>query len=394
MKKKLLFVDDEPQVLKALVRTFMETDYEICTAESGVCALKILGQEDVDLIITDMRMPNMDGYQLLCEVKEKHPNVLRIILSGYSDEGLIFKALLRNVAKLYAFKPWENDKLIKSVDQIFETEELLKNKNLLTLINNIDELPALKSNYQRILSSIDNNEEIDDISNLIEKDQSIATKLLHVVNSACYGVKTGSVKHAVTYLGLSNLRNLILSTSVVETLGTFSIPEHLLKGIWDHAFITNRVLNFLYHTFLKKKLPETSMSAGLLHNIGIVLLLSCYKEEYVKCMKKAQEDNTDVEKLENQFFGISHYQTGGYLLKWWDLPFPIVESALYHNAPLNDSIVNKELLYGLHIAERYASKLLNKPPEGKFLEETFSLLGIDPQEFEERLHQSVIIECN
>lgn len=387
MSRKILFVDDEPQVLKALVRTFMDTDYDICTAENGKQALEMLEKDTVDLIISDMRMPNMDGYKFLSEVKEKYPNVIRIILSGYSDEEIIFKALLKNIAKFYAFKPWENDKLIKLVDQIFETEDLLRNSNLLNLINNMDELPALKSNYQNILSGIDNNDEISEISSLIEKDQSIAIKLLHIVNSAYYGVKTGSVKQAVTYLGLSNVRSVVLSASIIDSFNSFSIPDNLLQGLWDHAFITNKVLYFLYESFLNKKLPEASMSAGLLHNIGVVLLMSCFKGKYLLCLKNAEENRISIKEAENQFFSVDHDQTGGYLLKWWDIPFPIVEAALYHHDPLNENIINKELLYAIHIAERYASILLNHYHEGKFYDEVFNLLDINKQNFEEMIYK-------
>lgn len=64
----------------------------------------------------------MDGYQLLRMVKDQYPRVLRVVLSGYSDEKLVIKALQQNIAKFYIFKPWNNEKLLKLVEQIFDTE--------------------------------------------------------------------------------------------------------------------------------------------------------------------------------------------------------------------------------------------------------------------------------
>jgi len=151
--KRILFVDDEVQILKSLTRLFIDTDYDVLTAESGAEALKVLENEEVNLVVSDMRMPNMDGYQLLCKVREKYPKILRVILSGYADEKIVFKALQQNISKLYLFKPWNNDLLLKLVEQIFETEDLLSNSDLLLLINNIEELPTIASSFQMRISS-------------------------------------------------------------------------------------------------------------------------------------------------------------------------------------------------------------------------------------------------
>lgn len=390
MSKTILIVDDEVQILKALIRAFLDSNYEVLTAESGKEALDILSSNEIDMIISDMRMPNMDGYQLLSEVKLKYPEILRVILSGYSDENVIFKAILQNVAKLYVLKPWENEKLIKLVDQIFETEDSLKDKNLISLINSLDKLPTIKSNYQRILSYIETNADIADIARLIEQDQSITTKLLHVANSAFYGVKTGSVKQAVSYLGLINIQNLILSTSIIDALDSNGSQNSYMETLWKHAFTCNKILSFIFESFLCKKLPEVATSAGLLHNIGIVLLLSKYKDKYLKCFKSAEKEGLDVSEIEMETFGVTHQETGGYLLKWWELPFPIVEAALYHHNPFCESIVNKELLLAVHIAEQYSWGVLKQRQVKGFNEAAFNALGINKETFEEKLSKITI----
>lgn len=391
MAKKIMFVDDETQVLKALVRTFMDTDYYVCCAESGKQALELMEKDNFDLIVSDMRMPNMDGYQLLCEMKARYPKTLRIILSGYSDERVVLKALQRNIAKFYIFKPWENDNLVKLVDQIFETEKILTDNNLLALINNIDELPTVNTNYQNIISSIDNDGDVIEISRLIEQDPSITSKLLHIANSAYYGVKTGSIKQAITYLGLANVRNLILSTSIIDSFSKLKAPEKILQDLWKHAYITNKLLFKVYENFLDKKLPETCMSAGLLHNVGVIFLIQIFKDKHIICIKDVIKSKKSLIKLEYETFGISHHEAGGYLMMWWDLPFPIVETALYHHDPFNDNIVNKELMYAVHIAERYSWRLMGIDFEPCVNEEAFKLLGMEKGIFEEKLAQMSIV---
>ena len=125
MTKRILFVDDEPNILKSLYRLFIETDYNLMTADNGEEALKKMEEASFDLVVSDMRMPNMDGFQFLSKVKELYPLTFRIILSGYTDEKMILKALQQNVAKLYVFKPWDNKSLVSLIDRIFETQEIL-----------------------------------------------------------------------------------------------------------------------------------------------------------------------------------------------------------------------------------------------------------------------------
>lgn len=178
--KKILIVDDEVQILKALIRLFMDTDYDIVAANSGEEALKILEQQQFNMIISDMKMPYMDGYELLKRVKELYPKTVRIILSGYSDEKVVFHALQKNIARLYVFKPWKNEELIQVVSQLLQTEDILNNSHLLKLINNIENLPTIKTTYQRILNLINEDTDISAISSEIERDISIAAKILNV----------------------------------------------------------------------------------------------------------------------------------------------------------------------------------------------------------------------
>ena len=100
MLKRILFVDDESQILRAITRLFMDTEYEVITAESGEEALNILENEKVDVIVSDMKMPKMTGYELLSQVKKRFPNIVRIILSGFSDERIVFDASAKEYSKI------------------------------------------------------------------------------------------------------------------------------------------------------------------------------------------------------------------------------------------------------------------------------------------------------
>ncbi|OGO85570.1 MAG: signal transduction protein [Clostridiales bacterium GWD2_32_59] len=388
--KKILFVDDEEQILKSVIRLFRMTEYDVVTASDGEAALEILKTEHIDLIITDMRMPFMDGYELLAKVKELFPNIIRVILSGYTDEKLIFKAIQRNIAKLYVFKPWKNEKLLNIVEQIFETENAINNSNLLAHINNIEELPTIDANYQRIISLIQNDADIEDITHEIEKDQAIALKVLHIANSAYYGVKTGSIKQAVSYLGYQNINNLILSTSVIDALSNNGLSKTDSDILWKHAFITNKLVNFIYSAFLCKNLRESSNTAGLLHDIGKVILFKYFGEKYDSLYIKSKKENLNIFELEKDVLGITHEEVGGYLLKWWELPYSIVEAAFFHHRPMDDRIIDKELVCAVHIADKYSWDILRRKCLCDFNEEAFTFLNIEKSKFEEELKNFVV----
>jgi HD-like signal output (HDOD) protein/ActR/RegA family two-component response regulator len=383
--KKILFVDDEVQILRSLNRLFMDTDYEVFTAGSGEEALEFLANEKVDLVITDMRMPVMDGCQLLQKIKELQPTALRIILSGYSEKNTILEALQKNIAKLYILKPWDNNKLVQLVGQIFETESILRDGNLLGLINNTDELPTLKSSYRQMMDLIDNDGDLVKIASAIERDQTVAAKILHIINSAFYEVKTGSVKHAIAFLGLSNVRNILLATSIVDSFNMSGIYGTRLEMLWNHAFLCSKIVNIIYGKLLNKKLSESETSAGLLHNIGIVLLLKIFPEKYIEIFHRTEKEKQNLLQIEQEYLNVTHQQIGGYLLKWWELPYPIVEAALYHHTPFATGIINHELLYAVNIAQHYASIILKNQLSDTFDPTVFSALGITQSQFEQEI---------
>jgi len=352
--KTILLVDDETQILKSLLRLFIDTDYDIFTAENGEEALKILETEAIDLIISDMRMPAMDGYQLLYKVKEKYPKVIRIILSGQADEEIVLKAIQKNIAKIYVFKPWDNDEFMNMVDQIFETEVIFESKDLMLLINNLENLPTIASSYQKIIKMIEDEKAINDISKEIERDQSISTQVLRIANSAYYQVKTGAVKQAVSFLGLQNIKNITLATSIISPVGISAEGKGQIEELWEHSFLTNKLLIYIFRSHLHKELPEIASSAGLLHNIGVVLMLNYLSEDYMLLMKNAEIKGLNLLQSEQEVFKVTHQEAGGYLLRCWGIPFPIVEAALFHHHPLDEKIINKELVAAVHIAQKYA----------------------------------------
>ena len=130
----ILLVDDEPNILSSLRRVLRPNGFTIFTAESGALGLEILEQHPVNLVVSDMRMPGMDGAKFLEHVRERWPDTMRILLTGYSDVSSTIDAINRGEIYRYISKPWQEDDLLLVIRDALEKQRLLKeNERLLAI---------------------------------------------------------------------------------------------------------------------------------------------------------------------------------------------------------------------------------------------------------------------
>ncbi len=127
----LLCVDDEPNILSSLRRLFRGQGYRVLTADSGAAGLAVLEQDEVDIVISDMRMPEMDGAQFLEKVRERWPESIRLLLTGYSDISAILAAINRGEIYRYITKPWDDNDIMLVVRHAIERRVLEREKERL-----------------------------------------------------------------------------------------------------------------------------------------------------------------------------------------------------------------------------------------------------------------------
>lgn len=134
MSYKIMLVDDEPANLRILERLF-RAEYNVVTAESGAEALELLAQHDIALVVSDQRMPVMTGIDFLKKAAEMRPNMVRIILTGYTDVNALVEAINSGVVYKYATKPWVNEDLRQTVKRAIQHYETIKAQHGLQLQN-------------------------------------------------------------------------------------------------------------------------------------------------------------------------------------------------------------------------------------------------------------------
>lgn len=384
--KRILCVDDEVEILRALKRVFILTDYEIFTASSAEEAFIIMRDNEIDMIISDMRMPEVDGYKLLSQVKMLYPDIIRIMLSGYSDEKLIIKAVQENIVKSYIFKPWENKSLLGTVERIFKLHDDMKGKNIEKIVEKFHDIPTISRSYKSIKESIEEDLDFDIIAELIERDSAITAKILRIANSAFYGINTADIKKAITYLGMNNIRDIVMSTSIFESFERNYKSKEIYKKIWKHSFLTNKIMDYLYREVLKKPPSEIYITAGLMHNIGLIPFLQKFEKEMTLIFEDEYKESKLIE-LEEEKMGVNHRELGAYLLQWWGFPYPVVEATMYCTDIDNEYLENKEVIAILDIAREYAWEMIVKKVIPKKLERESMFLDIDLREIDIKIKE-------
>ncbi len=134
MKFTVLCVDDEPNILSALRRMLSLNSFKVLTADSGQTALELLASTPVDVVISDMHMPEMNGAELLAAVKERHPDTMRILLTGNADISSAIAAVNQGGIYRYLTKPWVDAELVATIQASMELITLKKDRSRLTAL--------------------------------------------------------------------------------------------------------------------------------------------------------------------------------------------------------------------------------------------------------------------
>ena len=337
MKKRILFVDDEKNVLQGIKRMLrgMHGSWEMSFAESGPEALDILSQGKMDVIVSDMRMPGMDGAALLTEVLNRFPDVIRIVLSGHSDIGMVVKSVLP--AHQYLSKPCDPERLKSVVERSLKLKEIVSNESVKALISQVKSLPTVSELYHKVVEELKSEDvSLQKIGELISKDVAMSAKILKLVNSSFFGFcrHISSPGQAVTLLGVDVIKSLILSVHIFSVFDSNKVPDFSLEALWEHSIATAGIAKKIAEAENQdREVVEDSLIAGMLHDVGKLVLMTVFTEKYNEIIDKVRKEDRLVWEVEYEMLGTSHAEIGSYLMGLWGMPDQIVEAIAFHHAP-------------------------------------------------------------
>lgn len=359
MPKRLLFVDDEKMVLEGLRRALhgMRDEWEMKFADGPLAALEALERDPFDAIISDMRMPVMDGAELLARVKERHCDVVRFILSGQSKQ----ETILRTIAPAHQFlsKPCDVQELKQRLSQAFLTRDLLRDPPLASIVSRLHCIPSLPTLYNELTAALQSEgTSLGQIEQIISKDVAMAAKILQLANSAFIGAHTrvSSLHEAVSLIGAETVRSLTLSIHVFSQFDRNSTAAAYLPSLWDHsvavAAFSERIAKLETGS---KSIAEECFTAGLLHDVGKIVLLAEMPTEYQQVIQGIDTDTRSFRDLELEFVRCPHEQVGAYLMSIWGLPVSIVRAVQFHHSPSESGGTAFSTLTAVHCADAMAS---------------------------------------
>lgn len=349
--RKILFVDDDPNVLQGLRRMLhsQRDGWEVAFAQGGEMALAMLDAAPFDVVVSDMRMPGMDGAALLACIREKYPETIRFILSGHSDQNAALRAVA--VAHQFLAKPCEPATLRVAIERACGLKAVLSDPSLCRTVGSMRELPAMPRTYLDLTKALgDADVSLDQVAKIVEQDVAVAAKLLQLVNSAFFGLsrEVTNVRMAVSYLGVDVLKSLVLTIGVFRSFEDASaVHGFSVDRFQGHAYLTAKIASALP---TPAHLKDMTSLAALLHDVGKLVLAARMPAHFARVLGVAGQQGRPVYEVEQDLMGVTHAEIGAYLLGLWGLPWPVVEAVAHHHVPGRVPEQGLDALAAVHLA--------------------------------------------
>jgi len=359
--KRILFVDDEPRILQGTRRMLRgrRPEWEVATADSGAEALDKLASQPFDVVITDMRMPGMDGAELLVQVQVRFPDTVRIILSGHSDTTASLRSIF--VAHQFVAKPIAAEDLLETLERALSLGDLIRDEKIRRVVGSVQSLPDPPRIYfecARALESPDSSSA--SITAIIEQDPSLVAKILQVANSAFFGLpqRTSDLEHAISYLGTETIKEIVLAVEALHVKGKVTrVGPIALDTIAELSVLAARLTKHL--PAASREIRQQLRTAALLHDVGYLMLLEKDPEDIARTVELAEAESISFAAACRALSGPDPASVGAYLLGAWGLPAPVVAAVCDHDGG-PQRFESSPTTRGVHIVDRAVKTALRE----------------------------------
>lgn len=345
---RLLFVDDEPNVVQALSRMMRRAreEWDVKTALSGEEALRIMAAWPADVVVSDMRMPHMNGVELLNRIAALYPEAVRLILSGHTDREVIMQSAI--VAHQFLAKPCDAETLVNTLRRSKNVRELLSSPAIRDIVGRTMELPCLSSTYNDLMRVLGTEgSTVRDVAEVVARDLVLTARVMQLVNSSFFSKpqRVDNVEDAISHLGLDVVRGLAAAVTAFDDF----------EGVLDEGPLIDLFLHSLTVGSICRKIAiaegmtvrdqEDALLAGMLHGIGKLVLAQANRLEYMALLSGDPHDDSIP----------TYAEVGAYLLGLWGFQNHIVEAVAFHEHPRSGSVNVFSTTTILHVASAFAS---------------------------------------
>jgi HD-like signal output (HDOD) protein len=297
-------------------------------AAGASAALEVMAAQPVDVVVSDFRMPGLDGGQLLAEVRRRHPDTARLILSGQTAE----QDMIRVVALAHQFlsKPCGPEDLMAAVDRALRLRRELGGEQVRTEMQGVRALPSPSSALHLLVDTLESpGADERAVAGVLERDATLAATVLQQLNFLfrTSGPQVTSLEEALIRFGLQHVRSLALWNEIARA---FPLPDRLSRKwlglLHTHALETA----LLARRLAVPEARDDAFCAGLLHECGQLVFAVCRPDVLSAHLRLRDREARLMVEMERETFGVTHAQAGAHLLSLWGFPFGMIDAAAHH----------------------------------------------------------------
>jgi HD-like signal output (HDOD) protein/CheY-like chemotaxis protein len=364
---RILFVDDEPPVLTLLQNLLRLANplWQCAFAASGTQALQLIQAQPFDVVVSDMRMPEMSGLQLLTQVRDNWPRTARLILTGYTDVELGIQSL--GVVHQFLAKPFTLTSLQSVLNQILNTSPYVPVPSLQNALGRIHSLPTGPSVCELFVRDLASPVvSVDTLGGHAAQDVALTAKLLQLARSAFFGSAHNALtaKACVQSLGPSLLRKIAASHHFLLKPPQPHIGGLSIESLSHHATATGlHASRILAQESASPNTARTAFTAGVLHTIGRLALAHAQPDQYTVVTRQVTAGKAPLLQAERDTFGVTSPRAGAYLLALWGIPHEIVDIVAHAADPSRSNHQNIGPLAAIHVASHLHRAQTGLPEE-------------------------------
>ena len=356
---RILLVDGDGDLLQAWRRGLWKNhrNWEVLLAQSGGEALQMLSRDPVDIVFTDLRLPDMEGAELIHRVREAQPGAVRI---GLADAAQAESALAERVEKSEGdlhrlfIKPLDSAFIIDAVESLSIEDDETDVRSIRAFVGGLGRIPSLPSLYVELVALLEREDAgMGEVARLVRRDLGVASQVLKLANSVHFasGRAVAEIGQAVAMLGVDSLRALVLFRGLISGFDTHS-PQGLdLEKLWFHSFSVATGVRKLAILEGEVGMADLAFSVGLLHDVGLVVMATDPAGRYRSVLERAQSGRIPLGVIEHETYGVDHAQVGAHLLNLWGLPPSFCRPIREHHAPPTPIRGAFPLSAALHLAD-------------------------------------------
>jgi HD-like signal output (HDOD) protein/CheY-like chemotaxis protein len=350
-KKRILLADADAQACEDFRKALGES-WEVTAVADGNAALADMERQPSHVLVADLDLAELDGVELLNRIQSSYPKTIRFILANDLDRERMMKQVLG--AHQFLSKPLDFSVLKSTIERTVALDRFVASNSIRELVSRIRTLPTIPSLYLEVVAALNSpNATTEQVSAIIAKDMAMMTKLLLVINSAGFGLsrKITNPTEAVGLLGFETVKSMVMTIKLLTQYDKIKPVYFSIDKLWRHSTEVARTAKLLtvMHTD-DFAMAEAAFTAGLMHDLGKVVLAANFDEQYRGAQSLARKQQMPLWEVEREIFGASHGEIGAYLLGLWGMPLDVLEVAAFHHQPANSVEKYFTPLTAVHVA--------------------------------------------